>query len=272
MMRLSCLTLSYQNQFRDGKMDIFSFLNTCRAMDLDGADIHIRSLKDTTRPHLKEVRRRALDAGLSISCLGVSTEFGRSAEAIPKELDKAREAIDVGMFLGSPVLRVFVGSAPSPDKTKEAFQRGVDALRKTAEMGAAAGMPVALQNHSGLTSTGDDMLAFKKAVDHPNFTLLLDTGHFAGRDGPNGPKIPGKTYEDYYKSIQQVAPLTQFVRVKFYLPDANGQEKFIDYKRVMNILRGVHFNGFLGIVYEGKGDETQDVPRCARFMRQMMKV
>ena len=26
MMRLSCLTLSYQNQFRAGKMDIFSFL------------------------------------------------------------------------------------------------------------------------------------------------------------------------------------------------------------------------------------------------------
>jgi sugar phosphate isomerase/epimerase len=115
------------------------------------------------------------------------------------------------------------------------------------------------------------MLAFKKAIDHPNFTLLLDTGHFAGREGPNGPKIPGKTYEDYYKSIQQVAPLTQFVRVKFYAPDANGREKYIDYNRVMNILRGVHYNGFLGIVYEGKGDETQDIPRCARFMRQVMK-
>ena len=91
-------------------------------------------------------------------------------------------AIDVGMFLGAPVLRVFVGSAPSPDKAKEAFERGVEALRKTAEIGAEAGMPVALQNHSGLTSTGDDMLAFYKAVNHPNFTLLLDTGHFAGRN------------------------------------------------------------------------------------------
>ena len=33
MMRLSCLTLSYQNQFKAGKMDIFSFLSTCRALD-----------------------------------------------------------------------------------------------------------------------------------------------------------------------------------------------------------------------------------------------
>jgi L-ribulose-5-phosphate 3-epimerase len=272
MMRLSCLTLSYQRQFRAGKMDIFSFLSTCRALDLDGADIHIGSLKNTERPHLKEVRRRALDMGLSISCLGVSTEFGRSAEAVPKEIEKARQAIEAGMFLGSPVLRVFVGSPPSEDKKKEAFDRGVDALRKTAEFGAEAGMPVALQNHSGLTSTGDDMLAFHKAVNHPNFTLLLDTGHFAGRDGPRGPKIAGTTYKDYYHSIEQVAAVTQFVRVKFYEPDSAGREKYIDYSRVLNILRGVHYNGFLGIVYEGTADETQDVPRCARFMRQVMKL
>ena len=117
MIRLSCLTLSYQNQFRAGRMDIFSFLTTCRALDLDGADIHINSLKNTSIPHLKEVRRNALDQGLSISCLGVSTEFGRSAETISRELNKAKEAIGVGMFLGAPVLRVFVGSAQSPDKT-----------------------------------------------------------------------------------------------------------------------------------------------------------
>src|SRR5437867_559714 len=178
MMRLSCLTLSYQNQFRAGRMDIFSFLTTCRALDLDGADIHINSLMNTGRPHLKEVRRRALDMGLSISCLGVSTEFGRSAEAVPKELQKAREAIDVGMFLGAPLLRVFVGSAPSPDRAQEAFQRGVEALRKTAEMGDEAGMLVALQNYSG----------------------------------------------------------------------------------------------FLGIVYEGKEDATRAVPRCVRYMRQVMRV
>ena len=271
-MRLSCLTLSYQNQFRAGKMDIFSFLTSCRALDLDGADIHVNSLMNKGRPHLKEVRRRALDMGLSISCLGVSTEFGRSAEAVPKELLKAQEAIDVAMFLGAPLLRVFVGSAPSPDKTKEAFQRGVEALRKTAELGAEAGMPVALQNHSGLTSTGDDMLAFHKAVGHPNFSLLLDTGHFAGREGPNGPKIAGTTYNDYYHSLEQVASLTQFVRVKFYEPDSTGREKNIDYSRVMNILRSVHYNGFLGIVYEGKESETQAVPRCVRYMRQVMKV
>lgn len=270
MMRLSCLTLSFQNQFRAGKMDIFSFLAKCRQMNLDGVDIQVSSLRGYEKGYLKDIRRRALDLGLTISCCAVGTEFGRSAERVPEELEKARKAMEAGMLFGAPVLRVFVGSAPSPDKTEEAFQRGVEALRKLAEYGAEMGMPVALQNHSGLTSTGDDMLKFYKAVNHPNFTLLLDTGHFAGREGPNGPKIAGTTYKDYYHSIEQVAPLTQFVRVKLYEVDGEGRERYIDYDKVFEILRKVRYNGFCGIVYEGKEDELAAVPRGVKFLRRQV--
>ncbi len=266
MMRLSCLSLSFQNQFRAGKMDFFKFIDQCRALNLDGVDPHFRHI-ETGKDYLKRLRRAGLDAGLSFSSMCVTTEFGRDAAAVPAEIERARQAIEAGMFLGSPILRVFVGSPPSPDKTEEAFRRGVDALRKVAEIGAEHGMPVALQNHSGLTSTGDDMLRFRKEVNHPNFTLLLDTGHFTGRDGPNGPKREGHTYKDYYHSIEQVAPLTQFVRAKLYQLDEQGREKFIDYNRVFNILRGVHFNGFVSLVYEGKEDEMAAIPRGARMLR-----
>ena len=171
------------------------------------------------------------------------------------------------MFLGAPILRTFVGSPPTPDKQEEAFRRGVDALRKTAEIGADLGMTVSLQNHSGLTSTGADMLRFHKEVNHPNFTLLLDTGHFAGRNGPNGPKIPGTTYDDYYRSIEMVAPLTQFVRTKVYDLDENGREKWIDYDKVFAILAKAKFNGFISMIYEGKEDKFTVIPKAIKFLR-----
>src|SRR5215212_1569807 len=240
---MSQSSINYQAEFNAGKMDIYSFMDTCRALDLDGLDIHVGQLKSQTdRAYLKEVRRGCLNRGMPIASICVTTEFGRSAEAVPKELEKARVAIEAGMFLGAPILRTFVGSPPSPDKREEAFRRGVDALRKTAEIGADLGIKVSLQNHSGLTSTGEDMLRFHREVNHPNFTLLLDTGHFAGRNGPNGPKSPGTTYDDYYHSIEQVAPLTQFVRAKVYDMTESGREKWIDYDRVVNILRKLHYN------------------------------
>lgn len=264
-------SINYQAEFRSGKMDIFSFMDTCRALDLDGLDIHVGQLKSQVdRAYLKEVRRECLNRGMPIASICVSTEFGRSAEAVPKELEKARVAMEAGMFLGAPILRTFVGSAPSPDKKEEAFRRGVEALRKTAEIGAELGMPVSLQNHSGLTSTGEDMLRFHREVNHPNFTLLLDTGHFAGRNGPNGPKIAGTTYEDYYHSIEQVAPLTQFVRAKVYDLDENGREKWIDYDRVFNILRKVKFNGFISMIYEGKEDKFTVIPNAIRLLRSFI--
>jgi sugar phosphate isomerase/epimerase len=230
----------------------------------------MRDLGDANGDMLKRVRRLALDNGLSISSICVTTEFGRNQAAIPAEIEKARKAAAVGMFLGAPVCRLFVGSAPSPDKTEEAFAWSVEALRKCAEIGADLGMLMALQNHSGLTSTGDDMLRFHKAVNHPNFSLLLDTGHFTGRQGPNGPKREGHTYEHYYRSIEQVAPLTQFVRAKLYQLDDKGKEQFIDYNRVFNTLRSVHYNGFVSLVYEGKEDEMTAIPRGARFLRSFV--
>ena len=264
-------SINYQAEFNTGKMDMFRFLDTCRSLDLDGVDIHVGQLKSQTdRAYLKQVRRGCLDRGLPIASICVSTEYGRSADAIPRELEKARTAIEAGMFLGAPILRTFVGSPPSPDKQEEAFRRGVDALRKTAEIGADLGMTVSLQNHSGLTSTGADMLRFYKEVNHPNFTLLLDTGHFAGRNGPNGPKIPGTTYEDYYHSIEQVAPLTQFVRTKIYDLDENGREKWIDYDRVFNILAKAKFNGFISMIYEGKEDKFTVIPKAIRFLRSFV--
>jgi len=59
----------------------------------------------------------------------------------------------------------------------------------------------------------------------------------------------------------------QFVCAKLYLLDEDGVEKFIDYKRVSNILRGVHYNGFVSLVYEGKEDEMTAMPRGTRFLR-----
>ena len=181
-----------------------------------------------------------------------------------RELAREAQAEGVTAIAATPHVRDDYPTSP------ERMERGVEALRKTAEIGAELGMPVALQNHSGLTSTGADMLRFQREVNHPNFTLLLDTGHFAGRDGPNGPKIPGTSYEDYYHSIEQVAPLTQFVRAKIYDMDDRGREKWIDYDRVMNILRKVNYNGFISMIYEGKEDKTTVIPKGIRFLRSFV--
>jgi sugar phosphate isomerase/epimerase len=269
MMRLSCMSLSYQRCFQRKEMDLFTFLEACRNINLDGASFHVRNLGETTIEHLKKVRRKYFDLGLAPGAIGVTTDFGLSRERLPVELDKAREGIRVAMFLGAPTVRVFAGSAPEESQREEAFKRAVEGLRRVAEEGAKAGLPVSLQNHNhrALARTGQEVLRLLREVGHPNLTLILDTGQFAGSKGASEEKLPGLQEGNFYQSIQEVAPLARYVRAKIYELDASGREQWIDYDRVFNILRSVHYHGIIDIVYEGKDDEKMEVARAAQFLR-----
>ena len=41
--------------------------------------------------------------------------------------------------------------------------------------------------------------------------------------------------------------------------------------KVFDILRGVHYNGFCSMVYEGQADEMTAIPPAARFLRKMVR-
>jgi sugar phosphate isomerase/epimerase len=253
-------------------MDIFTFLEACRNINLDAASLHIRGLKETTPNYLKKLRRKYFDLGLTPGAIGVTTDFGSSQEKLPEELEKAREGIRVAMFLGAPTVRVFAGSAADESRREEAFRRAVEGLRRVAEEGAQAGMPISLQNHNhrALARTGSDVLRFLRDVNHPNLTVVLDTGQFAGSKGASEERPQELQEENLYESIQEVAPVARYVRAKIYELDSKGRERWIDYNRVFSILRSVHYHGLVDIVYEGKGDERVEVARAAEFLRPFL--
>jgi gluconolactonase len=263
--KLSNYSLNYRT-IRKREMDVFDFLMICRELGVEGASIHVEDLTGTEREYLKRVRRTLLDQGLSLSMLTVSTDFGQP-ERQAAELERARRAIAVAEVLGAPVLRVFAGSPPDPAGRDAAFERAAAALRRVAIEGAERGIPIGLQNHNhgALCRTGGEMLRMVRTVDHPNFTVVLDTGQFAGSRGASGPVPADLAGTDFVESIRQTAPLARHVRTKFYAPRPDGSEPAIDYPKVLDILAGVHYNGFLDIVYEpdNPGPGANEPPRSA---------
>jgi sugar phosphate isomerase/epimerase len=276
MLKISNYSLNYSRHIAQGKMTIFDFIALCRRLGIEGASLHLNNLADYSTAYLKQIRRAYLDNNLSMSMFTVTTDFGKPKEAHRAEFDKAQQAIRVGMFLGAPILRVFAGSPPDEAGRAEAFQRSVEGIRRVAEEAAEAGLPVGLQNHNhgALCRTGEECIRFMKLVNHPNLTFLLDTGQFAGSKGASKEPEGAMKGASYIDSIRMTAPLARHVRVKFYNPDASGSEPWIDYNEVFNIFRGVHYEGWLDIVYEpgkGKGDPGEDIatamPRIVSFLR-----
>lgn len=277
MIKISDYSLNYSRQIADGKLTIFDFLRQCRKYDLEAASLHIRNLQSIATPYLKTVRRAYLDNGLSMSMFTVSTNFGNPLGGERLEIEKAYNGIRVGMFLGAPILRVFAGSPKDEADREPAFQRAVKSLRAVCEEAAEWGMTVGLQNHNhgALARTGEEHLRFIKLVNHPSFTILLDTGQYAGSGGASGSLPESLKGTDPMESIRMTAPLARHVRVKFYNPRADGSEPYIDYPKVFDILRGVHYGGILDIVYEpnshGGDPIAEAMPRIIGYLKKQVQ-
>jgi sugar phosphate isomerase/epimerase len=274
MMRLCCLSLSFQPEFAAGQMDDLKLLDLCAQLQLDGVDLHVSSLRSLEPEHLKKIKRTCLQRGLSVACVDVSNDFGRPAGEQEAVRQQIRQGIAVASALGAPLVRLFAGSVGQGQAREAVWQRSVEGLQWAAELGAKAGVVIGLQNHNhnNVTRTGDDVVRLLGEVSHPWCAHILDTGQYLGSPGAAGarPEDPGKY--DVNRSIERTAPLAVLVRAKLYRIKS-GKEEWLDYERIFKILRGVKYNGFVSLVYEGWRDldAMHAVPLGVTFLRQYLR-
>jgi sugar phosphate isomerase/epimerase len=188
------------------------------------------------------------------------------------EIEKGKKWLRAAQYLGAPVTRFFAGSPQNEGDREGAFARSVACLRSMAEYGESLGVVAALQNHNhgALCRTGDEVLRYVKEVNHPNFSHVLDTGQFAGSPGASGTAPPELKDADFYKSIEQTAPIATHLRCKLYKVET-GRETSLDYDRIFGTIRSVHYNGWISLVYEGQEDDRAAIEKGAKFLRGYLR-
>jgi sugar phosphate isomerase/epimerase len=273
MMRLACLSLSFKPEFTAKQMDDLKFIDLCAMLELDGVDFNMNSFASLEKDHLKKIKKACLEHGLTIACVGVSNDFGRPAEDQEAVHKQVREGIDTAQYIGAPVVRLFAGSVKTGDTREAVWKRAVEGLKQAATYAEKAGVVVGLQNHNhnNITSTGDDVIRLLKDVDHPWCSHILDTGQYLGSLGAGGAQPEDPKKYDVYKSIEKTAPKAVYVRAKLYRL-SSGKEEWLDYERIFKILRGVKYNGFVSLVYEGWKDldAMHAVPKGVKFLRSYL--
>lgn len=265
--------MSYKDQFRDGKIDLPGFIDRAYELGLDGIDLHTRAFASTEPGYLRDIRMRCLKRGLAISYIGVSNNFGKPETELDAETAMVREWIDVAAFMGIPLVRVFAAWIPKGEDEEAVWARMLPRLRQVAEYGGEKGVVVGLHNHNHgcVTRTGKEVRRILEEVDHPYFSHILDTGQYVGSPGASGAGGKEDPSLDFYGSIAETAPLAVHVRAKIYRIQT-GEEAWLDYPRIFETLRGVNYNGWVSIVYEGQeaeGEETA-VPKAVKYLRRVM--
>ncbi|WP_229067591.1 sugar phosphate isomerase/epimerase family protein [Bacteroides xylanisolvens] len=226
-------------------MTLFDLIDFCAANKIDALDatgyFFVGYPDVPTDKYIYEVKKYAFRKGVDISGTGIMNNFANpDAVARAKDVQRVKDWIDVAAKLGAPVLRVFSGPVPKgyEDRWDEVASWMIPCFKEVAKYGESKGVMVGVQNHGDMMATGEQTVKVLKAVNHPWFGLILDTGYFHT--------------EDPYRDMEMCLDYVINWQIK---ESALGKESMqpLDLKKVMKMVRKVGYRGYLPV-------ETLSVP------------
>ncbi len=252
-MKLACCAYSFRELFSDGTMSLADFLDTCAELGLDGVELTQYYFPQETDRYLLELKREAFLRGLDVCGSAVGGNFSvADPDDRLKQIDHVKDWLVKSSRLGSPVLRVFAGACPDGVEEETARSWVREGLTQCAVTAANYGVVLALESHGGLTATAEGVLDLIEPLEaNPWIGLNLDFGNFTG---------------DIYDQYERCAPYAVTTHAKMTVKQGDERE-WIDYRRVVRIMREAGYEGYLSIEYEGDEDPRVGVDRFAAYLR-----
>ncbi|MBA4684123.1 MAG: sugar phosphate isomerase/epimerase [Planctomycetes bacterium] len=259
---ISLAEWSLHRTLRKGEMTNLDFPRVTREkFGLDAVEYVNSFFKDKAQDeaYLMDLRQRCEDHGvksLLIMCDGEGNLGDPDNTARTRAIKNHHRWIDAAKFLGCHSIRV---NAASSGSYEEQMRLAADGLSRLTEYGASQGLNVIVENHGGLSSNGAWLAGVMKLVNHPRCGTLPDFGNFNLGNG--------KTY-DRYQGIEELMPFAKAVSAKSHEFDENGSEVHTDYRRMMRLVRDAGYRGYVGIEFEGAGDEAEGILATKRLLER----
>lgn len=274
MIKLSLQSLCYRDTFNAGKITMLGIIDKAAEYQMDGVDLHFTHFESTDDSYLEEVKWACLKRGLHMCYIGVSNNFGKTGQDLREQIDLMKEWIDVASKMGIPMIRAFGSWIPDGESEESAWPRLVASTKEVANYGKSKAVYVGLHNHNHgcIPATGDQVIRLLDDVDNPYYSHILDTGQYRGSPGASfGERGKEDPEWNFYGSIETSAPRAVHVRAKIYRI-ASGVEEWLDYDRIMPIIKNVGFNGWMSVVFEGQDelDEPSAVPLANAYLRSLL--
>ncbi len=178
--------------------------------------------------------------------LAVSDAAERNAS-----VERHHKWVDAAASLGCHAIRVNLAGSEDPDEWKS---NSIDALTKLASYAREKNINILVENHGGLSSNGAMLASVMKSVNMPNCGTLPDFGNFCIKSSDSG---CDEMY-DIYKGVSELMPYAKAVSAKSHDFDDTGNERGIDYVKMLQIVKDAGYTGFVGVEYEGSelGEEA----------------
>ena len=287
MIKLGCNSLVKDRDNPGGWIDIETMIDLIHTLRLDIIDFQLdRGFRSLEPAYLRRVKILCHRHGLPIGFIGAGSGFvgtaqlpngdvigaSLSPEELQRRIDEVKRAVDVAVFMGAPLIRLFGGGVPEGTENRETvWSTMISGFQAVSDYAAEKGILIGLHNHPPAAEpTSDDILRILNDVDRENFTFILDTGRWRG--APTSREETSDSSENIYRYMEQTAPYASYVRAKTYKVDS-GQEELLDYRRIISILKKVNFNGNMSIVLEDRGNRcgyAEAIGLAVKHLRELL--
>jgi len=261
-------------QFNRPKNDppIEEIIDQVAAMGFDGVELLLVQLASEDRAYLSKLKRQAFLAGLDLMGFSTHQGFVNPDTAYRDEnIALTTHQIELAYHLGIPTMRINTGRwGTSRDfdhlmenrgiepaiegyDDEDGFAWVIDSLEQVLPVAEKCGVVLGLENHWGLGRTAAGVRRIVDAINSPWLKVTLDTGNFL---------------EDPYVQLEALAPDTCLMQAKTYMGEGKWYTLDLDYERIGEIMRRHHYQGYISLEFEGKGDPMEAVPQSLELLRE----
>jgi sugar phosphate isomerase/epimerase len=213
--------------------------------------------KANDKSYLKDLKDRCKSEGVKsvlIMCDGEGATGDPDQAARIKAVENHYKWVDAARFLGCHSIRVNAYSKGTPE---EQARLCADGLAKLGEYASKQNINVIVENHGGLSSRGDWLTGVMQKVNMKNVGTLPDFGNF---------------YEyDRYKGVEEMMPFAKGVSAKTHDFGPYGDELFVDYTRLLGIVKAAGYRGRIGIEFEGDRVSEADGIRLTKALLERVR-
>jgi len=166
-----------------------------------------------------------------------------------KSIDNHKKWIEMAYNLGCHSIRVNLNGETRINRW---IEYSSESLTQLCLISRKDKINIIVENHGGLSSNASYLANVMKNVNLDNCGTLPDFGNFCIE------KIDPENYfsqcineYDKYQGMTELMPYAKAVSAKSYDFDTNGEERTIDFKRIIDITKEFNYDGYYGIEYEG---------------------
>jgi sugar phosphate isomerase/epimerase len=257
---ISLAQWSLHRTIRKGEIDNLDFAKvTKEKFDITAVEYVNQFFKDKAEDesYLGEMKKRCEDLGVESVLIMIDGEgqLGNADEgARKKAVENHHKWVTAAKFLGCHSIRV---NAASSGSYSEQVERAADGLRSLCEFATDHDINVIVENHGGLSSNGQWLAQVIRKVDMDNCGTLPDFGNF---------KISNDEMYDRYIGVASLMPFAKAVSAKSNVFDAEGNETETDFVKMMQIVIDAGYRGYVGIEFEGEGDEYEGIMKTKKLL------